>query len=91
MVILAPLSLPITCKVVFNSVFDPNKVFTVVAVILIVVPTTVLETLVPNVSVWFRATAPSVWIPTPLNVFNTLTSAIVAVYPLASNTWLLPK
>jgi hypothetical protein len=46
---------------------------------LIVVPITVLDTLVPIVVVLFRAAASGVLIPTPLNVFNTRTSLIVAV------------
>ena len=55
------------------------------------VPTTVLDTLVPIVWVWFKISAFSVLIPTPLIEFNNLTSATVAVYPLFSYTWLLPK
>jgi hypothetical protein len=46
----------------------PNKCVTVVAVILIVVPTTVLDTLVPIVVVWlakFKASTAGVLIPTP--------------------------
>ena len=89
-VILAPLSSPITVKVVLNVVLLPNKVFTVVAVKLIWVPITVLETLVPNVVVELALVAASVLIPTPLKVFNSLTSAIVAEYPLVSNPWLPP-
>jgi hypothetical protein len=49
MVILAPLSLPVINIEVFSVVLAPNKVFTVVAVKLIVVPTTVCDTLVPKV------------------------------------------
>jgi hypothetical protein len=56
-------------------------VLTVVAVRLIEVPITVLETFVPRVVVEFSAAASGVLIPTPLNEFNTLASAIVAVYP----------
>ena len=52
---LAPLSLPSTVNVAYKAVFEPNNVFTVVALILIVVPTTVLDTLVPNVEVEFNA------------------------------------
>ena len=66
-VTLAPLSLPIkvmvVCKVVLLA---PNKVLTVVAVKLIEVPITVLETLVPNVDVVFNLSASSVLIPTPV-------------------------
>jgi hypothetical protein len=54
-------------------------VFTVVAVKLIDVPITVLETLVPIVVPVFNLIASSELTPTPLNEFNTLTSAIVAV------------
>jgi hypothetical protein len=60
-------------------VFEPNNVFTVVAVKLIVVPITVLDTLVPTVVVELRATASGVLIPTPLNWLSVLTSEIVAV------------
>jgi hypothetical protein len=52
---LAPLSLPTTVNVAYKAVFEPNNVFTVVALILIVVPTTVLDTDVPNVEVEFKA------------------------------------
>ena len=79
MVSLAPESLPTTVKVACKKLFEPNNVFTVVAVKLIVVPTTVLETLVPIVVVELRATASGVLTPTPLNVLNVLTSEIVAV------------
>ena len=50
-VILAPESLPIIVKVVCSDVLVPNKVFTVVAVRLIDVPITDLDTLVPRVEV----------------------------------------
>jgi hypothetical protein len=67
-------------KVVYKAILEePNNVFIVVAVILIVVPITVLETLVPKVVVEFNAVAFGVLIPTPSNVFIVLTSAIVAV------------
>ena len=46
---LAPESLPVTVKIVLKVVALPNKVFTVVAVRLIVVPITVLDTFVPIV------------------------------------------
>jgi hypothetical protein len=36
---------------------EPNNVFTVVALMLIVVPTTVLDTFVPNVVVEFKDVA----------------------------------
>ena len=49
----APLSLPTTVNVADNWEAALNNVLTVVAVILITVPTTVLETLVPIVVVWF--------------------------------------
>jgi hypothetical protein len=54
MVNLAPLSLPITVNVACNWTLLPNSVFTVVAVKLNVVPTTVLDTLVPKVVVEFK-------------------------------------
>ena len=85
MVTLAPESLPIIVIVVCNCVFVPNNVLTVVAVKLIEVPITVLETFVPSVVVEFNAVASGVFTPTPLNEFNTLASAIVAVYPEDSN------
>ena len=49
MVNLAPESLPVTVIVVYRTEFEPNSVLTVVAFKLILVPTTVLDTLVPNV------------------------------------------
>ena len=76
---LAPESLPTTVNVACKKLFEPNNVFTVVAVILIVVPTTVLETFVPIVTVELRAVASGVLIPTPLNVLNVLKSEMVAV------------
>ena len=57
----------------------------VVPVRLIEVPITVLETFVPRVVVEFNAAASGVLIPTPLYVFKTLASAIVATYPADSN------
>ncbi len=69
----------------------PDAEITVVAVMLIVVPITVLDTFVPSVVVEFKAVALGVLIPTPLNTLIVLTSDIVAVYPEASNTVLLPR
>ena len=65
----------------FNSVLEPNSVFTVVALKLTVVPTTVDDTLVPNVTVelTFKLVVEGLSIPTPSNVDNNLTSEIVAV------------
>jgi hypothetical protein len=60
---LAPLSLPVTVNVAYSELEVPKSVFTVVAVIFKVVPTTVLDTFVPNVVVVFAATASVVWIP----------------------------
>ena len=57
MLTLAPLSLPTMITLVVNEVLVPNNVLTVVAVKLIVEPTTVLDTLVPNVSVVFKLVA----------------------------------
>jgi hypothetical protein len=88
---LAPESLPITVMVVCNVVFVPNNVLTVVAVKLIEVPITVLETFVPKVVVEFKAVASGVLTPTPLKEFSTLASAIVAVYPEDSNACEAPK
>jgi hypothetical protein len=51
---LAPESLPVTVKIVFNVFAVPNNVLTVVAVKLIVVPITVLDTFVPTVVVVFN-------------------------------------
>ena len=87
---LAPESLPITVKVVCRRVLEPNNVFIVVAVRFIVVPITFLETFVPKVEVEFNCSASSVLTPTPENVFNTLTSALVAVYPEASKVEVAP-
>jgi hypothetical protein len=76
---LAPESLPVTVKIVFN-VFDvPNNVLTVVAVKLIVVPITVLDTFVPTVEVVFKLAAVEVFTPTPSKLESVLESPIVAV------------
>ena len=69
----APLSLPSIVNVHCNDVCVLNRVLIVVAVILIVVPTTVLDTDVPIVVVWFakfKAVTAGVLIPTPSNVLN---------------------
>jgi len=66
MVSLAPESLPTTVMVVCSCVRVPNKVLTVVAVKLIEVPITVLETLVPIVVEVFNDSASSVLTPTPV-------------------------
>ena len=50
-VTLAPLSNPTNVRVVFNCSFEPNNVFTVVALKLICDPITVEDTFVPNVVV----------------------------------------
>ena len=78
---LAPLSLPTTVIVAYNAVLVPNNVLTVVALRLIVVPTTVADTLVPNVVVelTFNASVEGVSIPTPSKVDNNLTSEMVEV------------
>jgi hypothetical protein len=88
---LAPEPLPITVSVVCSCVLVPNNVLTDVAVKLIVVPITVLDTLVPIVEVELSLSASCVLIPTPLKEFNTLTSAIVAVYPSFSKIVVAPK
>jgi len=75
----APESRPVTTNVVYNAVLEPNKVLTVVAVKLIVVPITVLLTFVPMVVVEFKLVASGVLIPTPLKEAIVLTSPIVAV------------
>ena len=54
---LAPLSLPTTVIVACKDVLDPNNELTVVALKLIVVPITVLETFVPTVVDEFKAAA----------------------------------
>ena len=54
---LAPESLPVTVKIVFSVFAVPNNVLTVVAVKLIVVPITVLDTFVPTVVVEFKSAA----------------------------------
>jgi len=51
---LAPLSLPITVNVAYKAVLEPNNVFTVVALKLILEPITVLDTVVPIVVVEFK-------------------------------------
>ena len=63
----------------FRVVEVPNNVLTVVAVKFIVVPITVLETLVPIVLVVFKSAASAVFTPTPSKVCNVLESPIVAV------------
>ena len=78
-VTLAPESLPIIWRVVWSLVLLPNNVLTVVALKLIEVPITVLDTFVPIVWVSFNVSASSVFIPTPVKLESTLTSAIVAV------------
>ena len=91
MLSLAPEPLPITVMVVCSCVLLPNSVFNEVAVKLTVVPITVLDTLVPIVVEAFNLSASSVFIPTPVNEFKTLTSAIVAVYPSFSKIVVAPK
>ena len=76
--ILAPESLPMITNVVYNVELIPNKVFNVVADKLIVVPITVLLTLVPIVVVVFNAVASGVLTPKPLKALIVLTSPIVA-------------
>ena len=90
-VILAPESLPVTVKIVLRVAAVPNKVLTVVAVKLIVVPITVLDTLAPIVEVVFNCWASVVFTPTPSKLDSVLESPIVAVYPLASNVESVPK
>jgi hypothetical protein len=79
-VILAPLSKPLTVNVLNNVELDPNNVFTVVALNVNCVPTIVDDTLVPIVcvAVALALAADVVLIPVPSNVFNNLISAIVA-------------
>ena len=55
------------------------------------VPITVLDTLVPRVVVELSLSASGVLTPTPLYVWSTLASAIVATYPPASKVWDEPK
>ena len=76
-------------RVVVIDELDPNNVLIVVALKLICVPITVLDTFVPIVVVElaFADVAASVLIPTPLKLDNNLISAIVAAYPLVSNDW----
>jgi hypothetical protein len=62
---LAPESLPVIVNIVFKVFAVPNKVLTVVAVRLIVVPITVLDTFVPTVEVEFNVAASVVFIPVP--------------------------
>lgn len=83
--ILAPESLPTICRVAVRDVLVPKRVLMVVAVMLKLVPTTVLDTEVPIVVVEFKACTSGVSIPTPLKLFNNLTSEIVNVYPDVSN------
>jgi len=67
-------------------------VLTPVAVIVNVVPITVLETLVPFVEVElvFKAVAAAVLTPVAVKLLNNLTSEIVKVYPEGSKV-LLPE
>ena len=74
-----------------SCVLLPNNVLTDVAVKLIEVPITVLETFVPIVVDVFNFSASSVVTPTPVKVFSTLISAIVAVYPSVSKIEVDPK
>jgi hypothetical protein len=89
--ILAPESRPTTTSVVYSELLEPNSVLTVVAVILIVVPITVLLTFVPIVVVEFKDVASGVLIPTPLNELIVLTSPIVAIYTDCSKVDVAPK
>ena len=77
-VIRAPESKPIMVRVVVIDELDPNNVLIVVALKLICVPITVLDTFVPIVVVEleFDDVAASVLIPTPLKLDNNLISNI---------------
>ena len=88
---LAPLSLPVTVKVAYNVVWSPNNVLTPVALIVNVVPITVLDTLVPNVSCELADCAAGVSIPVATNDENNLTSEIVNEYPAVSYVVVFPK
>jgi hypothetical protein len=92
MVILAPLSLPITVIVVANVVNEePNNVLTVVPVKVNEVPISDLDNTAPVVV--FNSGWPTVVvvIPVPVNDDSNLISEIVATYPLASNVEVAPK
>ena len=67
-------------NVVYTIVLDKNNVGIVVAVIDKLVPITVLETDVPNVSDEFNASDCGVSIPVPMKFENNLTSDIVNEY-----------
>ena len=92
-VILAPLSNPLNVNVLTKVELDPNNVLTVVALNVNWVPVIVDDTFVPIVcvAVWLATVAAAVLIPVASNWFNNLTSAIVQLYPLVSNTWSFPK
>lgn len=72
-VILAPLSKPTTVNVANKVEFEPNKVFTVVALKLIWVPVTVEDTLVPIVwvAVVLASVVAALCIPNPSKDDNT--------------------
>jgi hypothetical protein len=92
MVILAPLSLPITVMVVVNVVkLVPNKVLIVVPVIVNEVPIWLDDNTAPEVV--FKPVIPGVVtvIPVPANEDNNLESETVTIYPLASNVLVAPK
>jgi hypothetical protein len=69
---------------------DPNKVLIVVPVNVNEVPTCVTDSTVPVV-VFNPEIGVVVVIPVPLNEDTNLESAIVAIYPLASNVLVAPK
>jgi hypothetical protein len=91
-VILAPLSLPITVMVVVRVVkLVPNKVLIVVPVIENEVPIWLDDNTAPEVV--FRSVIPGVVIvmPVPANEDNNLESETVTIYPFASNVLVAPK
>jgi hypothetical protein len=91
-VILAPLSLPITVSVVVNvDKLVPNKVLIVVPVIVNEVPIWLDDNTAPEVV--FKPVIPGVVtvMPVPANEDNNLESEIVTIYPFVSNVLVAPK
>jgi hypothetical protein len=91
-VILAPLSLPITVSVVVKvDKLVPNKVLIVVPVIVNEVPIWLDDNTAPEVV--FKSVIPGVVtvIPVPANEDNNLESETVTIYPFASNVLVAPK
>ena len=81
---LAPESRPTIVIIVDIEVAVPKRDNTVVGTKLQLRPITVLDTLVPTVTVPFKAVASAVFIPCPVNTDANLESPMVNVYPEVS-------